>query len=388
MPVAFGWSAGDIAKAIELLATVYKGLHETGGVASEYQHITEFLRGLILTLQHLQTLHIDCTDPSFAGAIKALTKAALDPIFEFIDDVSKYEPSLGRGSTRGNPKSGYRKAEYALRMPKRLAKLQADLEMKLEPIHLLMGYEGLKQNSLAASRLSGLQTTLQTQTEEQRKFNMTLMSAITDLTGAITKVTCNTREDHPHEHVSPTREGGERSVIRSLRRPPTMPYSASDEGRMLTQWKEAGTYYVACNLLFLLAKVAALTRYLLSVSQQLILYLRTLFIAIARSNRLLLHDAIHVEDFLGRVHHLPYQYFSIYEVFHPHLTELFKHQPGKELVESHSYQILYLNKGFFRQDWVPNPSNHSARAVLPISLKLEGNISQAVPYVPGMTAVQ
>jgi hypothetical protein len=64
MPLAgFGWSAGDIAKAIELLATIYKGLQETGGAASGYQQTTNLLKGLILTLQHLETLHLTCTDP-------------------------------------------------------------------------------------------------------------------------------------------------------------------------------------------------------------------------------------------------------------------------------------------------------------------------------------
>jgi hypothetical protein len=143
MPVAFGWSAGDIAKAIELLATVYKGLQETGGASSGYQQISNLLKGLILTLEHLKNLQLTCTDPSLTSAIRTLTKAALDPIYEFVDEVAKYEPSLSPRPTSNKFTSGYRKAEYALRVPKRVAKLQADVDMKLQPIYLLMGSQGL-----------------------------------------------------------------------------------------------------------------------------------------------------------------------------------------------------------------------------------------------------
>ena len=56
MPVPFGFSAGDIAIAIQLLSKVYKSLKDTGDAASEYREVSRFLQGLILTLQHLQKI--------------------------------------------------------------------------------------------------------------------------------------------------------------------------------------------------------------------------------------------------------------------------------------------------------------------------------------------
>jgi hypothetical protein len=144
MPVAgLGWSAGDIVKGIELLTIVYKGLQEAGGAASEFQKTSAFLKGFIITLEHIEKLSLECTDPTLVQAINTLGKTALDPVFDFVNETAKYEPSLGRNPSKHSVIATYRKAEYALREPRRVAKLQADLEMALGPIHLLLSSESL-----------------------------------------------------------------------------------------------------------------------------------------------------------------------------------------------------------------------------------------------------
>lgn len=143
MPIGFGFSAGDIAIAIQVLTKVYRGLRETGGSVAEYQEVSVFLKGVILTLQHIQKLELECSDPSLLKAIQTLGDAALKPIFEFIGDIKKYDPALGLKAAAGNVKSTLKKTEWTLRFPKRVAKLKADITAKLEPIHLLMESEAL-----------------------------------------------------------------------------------------------------------------------------------------------------------------------------------------------------------------------------------------------------
>jgi len=143
MPVGFGFSAGDIAIAIGLLSKVYKGLKETGGSASEYQDVSEFLRGLILTLQHLQRLQVDCCDPSLVKAIQALSEAALKPIFELLEEIKEYDSSLRAGAAAGQFRSSFKKGQWTLRVPKKIEKLKADITVKLKPIQLLMESESL-----------------------------------------------------------------------------------------------------------------------------------------------------------------------------------------------------------------------------------------------------
>lgn len=138
MPVGFGYSAGDIVVAIQLLSKVYKGLRETAGSVSEYREISGTLRSLILTLQHLADLQRTCTDPSLTNAIQSLSEAALNPVMDFLEEVRKYDPALSHGSTTNRFSAGYRKTEWALRVPKRITKLKADIALQLEPIHVLM----------------------------------------------------------------------------------------------------------------------------------------------------------------------------------------------------------------------------------------------------------
>ena len=64
MPVPFGFNIGDITIAMQLLSKVYKSLKDTGGAASEYHEVSQFLQGLILTLQHLEKIELVCGDPS------------------------------------------------------------------------------------------------------------------------------------------------------------------------------------------------------------------------------------------------------------------------------------------------------------------------------------
>ncbi|KAF2868503.1 hypothetical protein BDV95DRAFT_130656 [Massariosphaeria phaeospora] len=264
MPVAFGYSASDIALAIQLLSKVYKGLKETGGSASEFQDISEFLKGLISTLQHLQTLQLECSNPSLVNAVRALSNSALNPIFEFIDEVSKYEPALKRQSAISRVGSSYRKAEWAVRIPKRLAKLKADAVLELEPIHLLLESETLKRCDVTASRISSLEKDLNARASEQSKFNATLLASIRGLSSSTGGTQCCPSTIPRHGTSTPPdcvsrEEAGSLSPTNVTMPSPTFAQLEP------VSWAALVGEHLYIALLNILAKLRSLTLYLLCV---------------------------------------------------------------------------------------------------------------------------
>jgi len=136
MAVPFGFSAGDIAMALKLIAQVAGALKETGGAASDYREALQYLEGLLLTLQHLQKLNTDCADPSLANAVRALTAAAEQPVRDFVGEMSKYGSAMGSGNS--SLKAGMRKAEWAVVAAKKADKLRGRIVAQMQPVHLLL----------------------------------------------------------------------------------------------------------------------------------------------------------------------------------------------------------------------------------------------------------
>jgi len=140
MAVPFGFSVGDIAMALKFTVQVASALKETGGAASDYREVLQYLEGLLLTLQHLQKLDTRCVDPSLANAVRALTTAAERPIRDFVNEMGKYTNAMASPSSLA---SGVRKAEWAIVAAKKAEKLRLKIVAQMEPIHLLLASQNL-----------------------------------------------------------------------------------------------------------------------------------------------------------------------------------------------------------------------------------------------------
>ena len=53
--MSFGWSASDVAMAINTVLKIIKALDGSKGAAKDYRETTAFLRSLIHTLEPLQS---------------------------------------------------------------------------------------------------------------------------------------------------------------------------------------------------------------------------------------------------------------------------------------------------------------------------------------------
>ena len=143
MTAPFGFSAGDIAMAIKMIAKIVQGLKDCGGSATEYQETIGYLKSLLLSLQHLETLYSKTKDDNIAKAVEALATATQKPILEFLGDINGYDATLGRDSLSKSVRGGIHKINWALRVTKKIPKLKANISADLEAIHLLLGSQSL-----------------------------------------------------------------------------------------------------------------------------------------------------------------------------------------------------------------------------------------------------
>jgi hypothetical protein len=99
--MSFGWSAGDIVAALQLLHKVGVALKDTGGASSDYQDASAFLDILTVTLQHLKALQAAPLDPDLAKNLGQLCEQAQGPLTVFCERIrDSFERDLGKDSTR------------------------------------------------------------------------------------------------------------------------------------------------------------------------------------------------------------------------------------------------------------------------------------------------
>lgn len=143
MTVPFGFSAGDIAEAIKLIAKIAKALKESGGSATEYQDTMKSLGSQLLMLQHLEAIHSKIRDKAVASTLQVLALRAKQPILEFMERTRKYESSLGTTRPSKSMKRALHKCDWALRVVEDARKLRTCISADLEAVHLLLASESL-----------------------------------------------------------------------------------------------------------------------------------------------------------------------------------------------------------------------------------------------------
>ena len=138
--MSFGWSAGDIALAIQLLYKVGTALKEAGGASSAYQEATSFLDSLEATLEHLRLLSSTTIDAAKAVEIRSQVSQLRRPVTRFLEDVKKYEASLAAASSRGKIASAPRRIQFALEVPGKLKKLQDEITVPMLTLSMFISF--------------------------------------------------------------------------------------------------------------------------------------------------------------------------------------------------------------------------------------------------------
>jgi hypothetical protein len=92
--MSFGWSVGDLIKAIELCVKVASALKDLTGSVKKYQLLVLQLNGIEETLRFLRSLSISSQDHQHAETIRRMASVADIPLQDFIKKLQKYDSGL------------------------------------------------------------------------------------------------------------------------------------------------------------------------------------------------------------------------------------------------------------------------------------------------------
>lgn len=137
--MSFGFSVGGFVAAADLIAQVVSALREAGGSASQHQHITSKLGYLDRALRDVNRLEPAEGLETTLEAIKTTALTCQLPLLEFLDNIRRYDDSLGPGQSSGVMRDVFLKMKW--RVSKKLEaamKLEAEIVAYLGAINLLL----------------------------------------------------------------------------------------------------------------------------------------------------------------------------------------------------------------------------------------------------------
>lgn len=138
--MSFGWSAGDIVAALQLLNKVRIALKDSGGSKTDYQDATMFLDTLFNTLTTLKDVQDTSPHTELPQSINDHVVRLGKEINQFLQELQKdYGESLGSFPISSPFKIQARKIQYAT--SKRVQNLRAKIGPELSALQIrLMGH--------------------------------------------------------------------------------------------------------------------------------------------------------------------------------------------------------------------------------------------------------
>jgi hypothetical protein len=138
--MSFGFSVGDFITAVDLIAQVASTLREAGGSASQYQHVTSKLGFLDRAIRDVNRLEPVAGLEVTLEAIKTTALSCQVPLLKYLEDISRYNASLGPGKSSGVMKDVFLKMKWQVSKKLEAAmKLEAEIVAYLGAINLLLG---------------------------------------------------------------------------------------------------------------------------------------------------------------------------------------------------------------------------------------------------------
>ena len=136
--MSFGWSAGDIAAAIELAHRIYEALDSCHGAAREYREARSFLKELTQTLQPLKSFAAWDAYPVYGKEITDRVGFIKEPVENLLSEIVKLEPSLGSGAKHGHHRNVLPKLNWHFRVSKRVLDLRGQIDCHMRILDSLL----------------------------------------------------------------------------------------------------------------------------------------------------------------------------------------------------------------------------------------------------------
>ncbi|PMD29355.1 hypothetical protein L207DRAFT_445554 [Hyaloscypha variabilis F] len=152
--MSFGWSAGDIWAAIQLLNRIISSVNNIGGSRDNFQELQTELEGLRRALHEISQL---ASQPGQIPEIVALKFAAClceDTLKRFFEKIKPFDEALGLGTKVPKLRVAPRMVRWELLVKKDIPEFRCYLVAHVGSLNLRLNTALLKAASTAASRSS------------------------------------------------------------------------------------------------------------------------------------------------------------------------------------------------------------------------------------------
>jgi hypothetical protein len=131
--IPFGFSVGDFFGAAGVIAQVVKALRKHGGAQDNYQAICFEVEAFGKLMEKVQALELNDDNKPHMEAIHEYAAYCKTKLDHFLDQIPKYEASLGESSSRSTwtekSRANARKAKWALFMGHPVSEMRDTIKM-------------------------------------------------------------------------------------------------------------------------------------------------------------------------------------------------------------------------------------------------------------------
>ena len=138
MAVPFGFSIGDFIATIGLASEVINALRETSEAVPEFEGLLDQFNSFSFIFSRLQTLELSRGPSSETVALHRLVYRGQQILETFWRKTRKYQPSLRIAGSGSKLKDGWMRVRWTVAMKKGVAKFQANLNMYMQSIELVL----------------------------------------------------------------------------------------------------------------------------------------------------------------------------------------------------------------------------------------------------------
>ncbi|KFY46548.1 hypothetical protein V495_02401 [Pseudogymnoascus sp. VKM F-4514 (FW-929)] len=150
MPVPFGVGEGDFIAVGKLIAKVAAELRKNGEAAPMYQSLLLELEALDRALCQLQTLQPSRHELLQLNSIRATALSCERPLREFLNKISKFQPTMGTFATKDNRFKGFpRRMQWRMMYKDDVVELRSILGSHVSTINLLLMTQTVRSITIA-----------------------------------------------------------------------------------------------------------------------------------------------------------------------------------------------------------------------------------------------
>jgi hypothetical protein len=161
--MSFGFSVGDFIAVTQLIFQVTETLRDASGATSDYQELLRELESLDRALKH-----VDRLQGAIADSIKCAALMCRYPLEDFLNNIRKYDKSLGVGSTAGGIKSFGRKLQWGFVTKDEVVRLRDYLSLHIGSINMQLLTVGLETLHAQADESQNHQLEIQRELDQSR----------------------------------------------------------------------------------------------------------------------------------------------------------------------------------------------------------------------------